>query len=757
MKAYKSVVEVGGRKNLLVTINHEREAESKETKSVDSLHHIHLLDRSYSMSGELNGLIENVKKTVKAMSDRDYISVVWFSSHNECKTLIKGARKDEESINALLETIKYPVGSTCFSTPLTEVNQIIDDLKVICPNFSVTLFTDGEPVTPWGDNEEIDKIFAQLSIMKDRVIAVNTIGYGNYYNEKLLKAISDESMYGTMIHSSKIDDYLEIFSHNYEKISELVFDSVELFVPKAVASEEAPPYTVLYLSNKATKIEDSKIDLSMLSRIKNQFFILAPDDEDFQFSYNGELYETSEITSKVPKPTLKNFYYSLAYELFYRGERRMALDILSKNAQDKHFVDRQINVFSKDEVSEYSEDLRKAIFNNKERYKDGECPEEYLPKDDAVCVMDILGTLASGNSYYIPTKNYNRIGRKVTDGFNLFESSGETVYAPFNEFTFNKKHLNLSIKFRIDGTVKLNPKAAKDNDLDPVIDSHIYRNHTIIKDGNLNMEKIEVAVSDATYRVLDALNPCPIEEVREGREVIEGEEHTVVSLYLGAFPIVNRMYLDAADNTSEVLKVTKNVIELEAKQKVLNYFLSKIKSGSTPAMKDSKYKDFTVKQIEVLSQHGLNKDLSYVGVDNQISAKSETDYYESRVLEFGLKGFSSLPSVNAVFKKFIDGKKMNGPETLMHEYSKELVETMKAEKLDPEADNVANRNFFQMILGETKKKLNEERVKQSSIKIAKVLNGDWFKGTEMDSKGNYTYTEGKDTLVIKTGYVKVHF
>jgi hypothetical protein len=52
-------------------------------------------------------------------------------------------------------------------------------------------------------------------------------------------------------------------------------------------------------------------------------------------------------------------------------------------------------------------------------------------------------------------------------------------------------------------------------------------------------------------------------------------------------------------------------------------------------------------------------------------------------------------------------------------------------------------------INKVKTQLASIRMGLASKKIALVLTGEWFAGLEVDKKGNYLYSDGTDTLVIK--------
>jgi len=740
MAMFKNKINLGGKNKIAVIINHkEGQTKGKDTKEVDCLHHIHILDRSGSMGYEIDGLIENVKQTLDAMSKNDYVSIVWFSGPNQFKTLIKGARNDE-SLKRILDSIKSTIGCTCFSHPLKEVGEIIDELAPICPNFNITLFTDGEPVVNWGDKEEERRSLEEISKYKDKVIAINTIGYRNGYNRDFLINIATMSQYGMMVHSSKINDYMSIFSHNYERIADLVMDSVEI---------KAPGTEILYLNTYSSKLMRDSIKLSMLEKKKNQFVILA--DDEFTFEYNGEMYHSGDIKTETKQATIDNINYGYAYELYYLGRRQEALDVLAKTVHDKYLVDRQINAFTYDEVSNYSKQLRKAVFKNKFRLLDGKCSSDYIPADDALCVMDVLKVLVNGENEYVYSKNYTRIGRKTEDTFNLFKWDDKEHTTKLNELVFNESELNISIRSRITGTVQINPMQAKQINLPTTINSFIYRNQTLIKDGNLNMDQITVVVDKETTNKLYLFDSQVNGLIESVIECIE-DSYKMFVLNLNVLPIINRTYLGENGNVKNVLSKTIKMVELEAKQKVVNGYIKELKAAHPELEKEKEFATYTDEQIEVLRQHGLDKSLMYAGVNNVIADKDEEDFYMTRQLEFNLKGYVSLPSLKDVEAKLKDNKKLNGPGQIMAAYINNLKANMVSIITDEE-----RKSYYEKELKSIKRQLLNERIEINSMKIAKILTGDWFDNLVVDDKGNYNYIEGDNTLVVKTAKVKKYF
>lgn len=746
---YKFSVELEGQKRNVVVINHKGEDDLiqpvVETTTVQQLHHIHILDRSGSMSGHINNLIDNVIDTLDVIDNNDLITIIWFASAGQYRTLVKGAKKSDKLVT-LLNTLRSTIGCTCFSDPLREANTIIDELTALCPNISVTLFTDGEPVVPWSVDEEIRRIFKELNIMKANIVAFNTIGYGNWYNRDLLMNMARCSEFGEFVHASMIDDYLDIFEHNFAKVTGQIIEGIEV---------KAPICEVMYLTREFTKITNGEMKLSRTDKRKNQFFLIGEDAKDFSFEYQGDVYNSKDIIQIPPLATMENFYYAYAYNMYNLNKRRVCLEILGKIVCDKYLVDRQMASFTYDECSGFLAELNSALTEPKFfRFVQGKCSTDYIPKDDAPCVLDVLKILQEGEALYLPfsenVDSYQRITRKTEDTFNLFNKTKEEVTAPFSDFVYNKSHMNLSILFYIPGTVKLNSISAKKVGLPSEIKSGMFRNHTIIKDGVLNMKKIAVKMNDETTDKLKNL----LGDTYSITVNTYDEEAVINLVYL---PIINRKYVEET-NIGNVFQSVKNINTLEASQKVVKYYLDKVmEEGASTLKKQGALADYTMAQIKVLEEHGLDKNLNYAGVEKVTKSKEESDSYMTRLIEFGLVGVSSLPKVEDVLNKISEGKSLTISQSLIAKADENTRQWIDKKNFDIDKPSTKLRDLLQEMLSDIKKRLVMERAKLNAMKMSLILTGDWFPGLVPNDKGEYLYTENDVTMVAKVKYEVVYF
>lgn len=727
---YNAVLNVGGRNRRVVAINHRI---AKDSVSVDRMHHILLLDRSHSMSGEIFELMENVKSALTAVHPDDLVTIIWFSGPGEFKTVVQGAKIDE-GLYRIVDGLKSTVGTTCFSQPLNAAREVVQDLKALCGNFAITLFTDGCPVVPWGDEEEERRVKEIVTDLAADVIAVNTIGYGKYYNKQLLLDVANMSEYGVYNHSGKISDYKRLFGHNYERVSDLALASIEI---------EAMGADILYLGDRNTKLVKDALRLRLLSRRRNQVFIVGPDEGDFEFVYDGKIYSTTAIRSpKLNSATIRNLYYAMAYNLYYMGDRETSVDIVLRNLGDKALVDSHMNSFTWEEVENHANKVRKAVFQTKARYTDGVCDENYLPAENAPCLMDAFKILAKGNNFFVAPigggRKYNRIGVKVVDTFGRTELAVDEVVDRFEHMVLNEDKMNVSFRVSMPILVHLNPKVADRVGLPRTVRAKQYRTYAIIKDGGLNMREVEAILDSSTFDTLASmgLSMQVIRDEEKGRRVM---------MDMTSLPVINRAY--TATNTEDVFRTVKKVTELKARQKVLNFFLKNVESvAPITSYREEEFAAYTPEQIQVLRDHGINEKFEYSPIQ---TAKEEVgESYVTRSLDFDMKGFASLPKVEDVLERMHAGTKMTPSQNMMALQIKDIMQTA-LERNIRSITSADARPFLRELLRNTKVELLEARMFLSIVKMGKILTGGWFDSLEPDGKGNFLYTKEDFTLVVK--------
>jgi hypothetical protein len=465
--------------------------------------------------------------------------------------------------------------------------------------------------------------------------------------------LSESTIYGRFNHSDKITDYSKIYSHNFSNIRGLVNSPLEIHAKGAES--------ILYLNRRTSKFVSGE-DFYLPTLNKDQkILIIYPEGYDKNNIDLTKKINSSTLTKvsnddirdvdRLNIATMYNIYYTLAYEYYYLNMRRESLNILANNVLDKNLIDSHINAFSRDEVADHLKKLHESAFGVKSKRNKLTASKNYIPDEKAYCLIDLLRSLAQcpANKFKPDFKNYNKIGRKTTDQFNLFNRKVDIpVEASFSDLVFNKSNLNISIRCIIPGFVKINPKQASKVGLDTVIDSKIYRTYTIIKDGNLNMDKMECLI---TGNVLNEVNSSNTDVIANCRKVPENNMYDVV-FDLTKLPIINASYENSVNDLNVLGDIVYNNFRLEVAQKVLNYRIKSYEDMHKEVTYSSEMHKFTPEQIKILEEHGLNSRLEYVGVDNKTADKNESDYYLARSLEFYIKGNSSIPPIDKTISSY---------------------------------------------------------------------------------------------------------
>ncbi|QNH71784.1 hypothetical protein P9VFCI_032 [Rhizobium phage P9VFCI] len=736
MQANKFRVTIGGKPVYVTSID----PNPSESKDIPRTHHIVAIDRSGSMYTSIDEAIDQAKDFIDYLrGSGDLLTVLWYSGQNSHGVIVEAANGTKD-IGTILDKYRSVVGATCFSEPLETIAAIAASNAYRVDQTSITLLTDGCPVVSWSYNEELTRSLVTLSNLANQinVSAVNSIGFGNYYRRDFLQQLSDVSGHGTFVHSRSLQNFAQLFGDTVDVARGLRPSKVEV---------DADNSEILYLGGDVRISRRQTLALSRLNAEENRIFVIS--EEPSTVYTNGEIVNAKTITQKEDQERVQNFLYAYADQLYYRGERQKALDIVVNNIGDQYLADKMINAFTIDEVAEAQEALRDADLDARNRYIDGRCAPGYLPKKDAFCLIDLFNIFfEDGNVSYVPfsdnVKSYKRINRQSVDTHNVFTSDQEEVITPVRDFVWNKDLLNLSIQFSINGSVKLNPKAAERVGLDPVFKTKIFRNHTIVKDGQLNMDSAEFIVSDSVYTKLCELPKLKFEALSH-----YGDDGHRVVIDLRSIPIVNRTYIDGSVNLDELCAYTIETAKHEAALKVLNWVHDEIVETNGRFEKTDSFKTYTIEQIAVLSDHGISKQGWYNGVSVERAKAEDSDSYEARALSFYVKGASSLPSITDFQKMLAGTKNTNVPGKMMVDYYGFLQAQLQHAGLDDQHPTLKTVQFIDDQIKQTKKTLQMLRNQVNIIKLAKVLTNDFFHGLIPNDKGEYTYDYDDYTIVLR--------
>lgn len=497
-----------------------------KTEEVGPVHAALIIDRSGSMSGTLNKVIDNVQEVIKSLRPGDYLSVGWFSSEGgEFEYLINGLQVSPASAGFVaksLDSYRRVVGCTCFSEILNETIKVVS--AVPAPAY-LFFFTDGYPVVS-NTKSELSSVRNALTALKNLLSGSMFIGYGSYFNTSLMAEMA-EFAGGASVPVKDID-----------KLWKILLD---------FAQNLNPPKTVV--------LEDSG------------FYFTESAVFPLQKGENRIPSTVETILVKGNDGVLEG-YYAEAILALQKADVEGAVEWLAKTG-DVRLIKLVSTALTNAEVAGANVELMKAL-NGEGRFLEG-INTNFLPAPDAFCVLDLLNLLLEDPEakFYPRQMIYNRIGvaRPVKDGYPKFEY-GEDQGVSFNKLTWNESQANLSVLAAFNGTVNLGPN---DVGLPEVLDVVKFNNYALIKDGVLNVEKLPISCNKALFKTL------------AGKGMVSGRyrPNGVYTLDLTKIPLLNKVSMALPTFTTYV-GLKESELAFEAQQKVIRYLIGESPSTLSP-------------------------------------------------------------------------------------------------------------------------------------------------------------------------------
>jgi hypothetical protein len=290
--------------------------------------------------------------------------------------------------------------------------------------------------------------------------------------------------------------------------------------------------------------------------------------------------------------------------------------------------------------------------------------------------------------------DYKSIGQKrisvEINGFTpKFTDASSDISAQIANLTFDGERPNVSILVRRNGSVSL-----PDNEfgLGNSVQSYIWRNYAIIKDGIVNVSKLPVKLTHASHKKL----------IARGLNLAPFKINEVYVIDVAALPVINRSMVTGV--TANWLFNTSFIeYELESQQKYIKTLIDKPEVGAKFA---SMYGE---EAALFLKEYGVTEG----GFSPKTEAGEETDKYVAKVLTVKLAGMSSVPKVSDVQAAIAKGKALTPSQQVMSN----AISVVDSEKstFSPE-----------VLLDKTKSALKELRGDLTKAKFGVIIGRKWF-------------------------------
>jgi len=724
------------------------------------VNHVAVIDCSGSMSYDLPQIREQLKRRIpKLLGDKDTLSVIWFSGRGQFGTLLEAepvsTLADLQEVNKAIDRWLRPVGLTGFKEPMEEAAALVARVGKKNKNpFALFFMSDGCD-NQW-NRQEILKATEKTA---GGLASATFVEYGYYADRPLLTAMAEKAG-GSLIFSESFDRYAPLFEGVIQKkISGA--PRVEVSVPAdvvggfAFAMRDGELLSFEVTGGKAHVPED----LSVL-------WYLSP-------AVVGEWMRKVQDLSKVAADTgsdvddITGAAYAAVSLFSLRAQPKVIYPLL-KSIGDVSLIEGYGGCFGKQKYTEFMEVAKAAAFGEG-RFSDGRDPER-VPREDAFTALDLLRLLASddGNRVLLDHEkfSYSRISRARLDAdenltaeeqqkvqelsqriaaekdvkklkeLNLelatitaskrkalkFESSPSPDGYSISNLTFNEERPNVSVLVRKEGTVDLSerlPGSGFEGKIPEKFGTYVFRNYAIIRDGLINVDRLPVALTDATRKEIE-------KEIASGRAKagLLGREDGVTIINLRGLPVVNRAMVNSV-SAEQLFRKEWELTKARAAQKVLNT----VRKEKFPTVSKGFTDQYGEDAAAWLKEQGIT-DYSGFGAPKTVQAEA-TDFYMGKELKVSIKGYSSLPSLSDVRKRVASGKVTAGA-ALMVPTVEELDEFLSSEEHTAASDQDASlKSWIEAKFGEAQKSVRQLIFEMSQIRFGVIVGQVWF--TEFSS------------------------
>jgi hypothetical protein len=545
---------------------------TEPTKAPDVINHIIVVDCSGSMSGDLPEIRSALKvKILSMVRPDDTLSIIWFSSRGLYGTLLSGFElanlKNLKTAHDAIDRFLKPIGMTGFKEPLEEALKIVPELNQKNGGVASLFFMSDGYENQWQPHE----VLTAVKNLGPELASATFVEYGWNANHDLLAKMA-ESAGGELIFAEGFDAY----EADLEQ---------QMTAPKSFGGKKILLDTPNAVFDFAFKVDGSSILTYSITDGK----VMVPEGIG-QVSYFATTGEATEESA-----------FAALYALSQRGKSEQVFEILGALG-DVRLFQKFVNSFSKQDYINFQDAVMEALVDPTKRFLDGKS-DNLIPAEDAYCVLNLLEDLSEDGNLVYPLHEsfqYKRIGAKreqrdsvvtpeeeqpfldaikvaksieekkaANDAYNAFLDSktqlkfvfkDKNAGFPINGLVLSSERPNVSARFLFEGSIEL-PKHAFPK-LGTSINTKIWRNFTIIRDGILNTKEMPVSLTAETFAKLQT-NGLLAGEVYEAGKLY--------SLSFGHLPVMNRKMVKLGSSTKYFEKVWK-LEQLKADAKVFNTF-----------------------------------------------------------------------------------------------------------------------------------------------------------------------------------------
>jgi hypothetical protein len=704
---------------------------------------VFIIDVSGSMSRDLGFIRTQLKNKLPLLvKDGDTVTIIWFSGRNEAGILmenveIKSLQKLQD-INTAIDRFLKPVGLTAFHKPLVLAKEAIQRIKKTDKEgvFSLIFLTDG------GNNDcSWSDVTKSLKALESDLASSTFVEYGYYADSRAISQMA-ELLGGEKVEAEAFDDYDVVFENKLQKVygtsKKILVDIPANRTFDFVFTVSAANEIILYgITDDQVLVPEDTISLMWFSNKPNSSFV---------FPYEN-------------KPELNKIVYSALYVLTEKLQSDYADDIF-KVLGDKNLYEIFTNAYGKQKLMNFKNMVKECIFDHTKQFLKGRV-ENLVVDENAYCVMDFINDLTNDEGALVyplhPEFSYKRIGaKKVAAAAQLneeqkkqilnakskeeaqaivdalpdelkFEYNDKTKGYPISNLVWSSERANLSINVKFDGYVEL----PKNKFGITRLDTFIFRNYTIIKDGILNITTLPLKLSEETLKKFST-QPGII-----AGGYADGSNIAIVDF--SGLPVINRRMVKAI-SAKTLAKLEYELLKLQGLAKAYKYY----DALHFPKVSKGFVDEYGAEAEAWLKELGLT---TYNGFNPKVTSEKSTDFYMAVELNTKIAKMSTLPTVAAVLKKA--GKGLTPAEELLQpaidDYNEQINSKIYTSLTDQKLKDQILENWLKSVNKDVSTKRKQYLQEIAQIKFSLILSKKWF--TEFKSFDENTLVQkidGKD-------------
>jgi hypothetical protein len=706
---------------------------------------IFVIDVSGSMSRDLEFIRTQLKnKLPQLVKDGDTVTIIWFSGRNDAGILMENVEikslKKLQDINTAIDRFLKPVGLTAFHKPLVLAKEAIQRMKKSDSDsvFSLIFLTDG------GNNDcSWSDVTKSLKALESDLASSTFVEYGYYADSNAIAKMA-ELLGGEKVEAEAFDDYDVVFENKLQKVygssKKILVDIPANRTFDFVFTVSPANEIILYgINDNQVLVPEDTISLMWFSNTPNSSFV---------FPYEN-------------KPELNKLVYSALYVLTEKLQNDYADDIF-KVLGDKNLYEIFTNAYGKQKLMNFKNMVKECIFDHTKQFLKGRV-ENLVVDENAYCVMDFINDLTNDDQALIyplhPDFSYKRIGaKKVAAAAQLneeqkkqilnaktkeeaqaivdalpdelkFEYNDKTKGYPISNLVWSSERANLSINVRFDGYVEL-PKNKFGLSR---IDTFIFRNYTIIKDGILNITELPLKLSEETLKKFSGQAGI----VAGGYANGDG----ITTVDFSGLPVINRRMVKAI-SAKKLAELEFNLLKLQGLAKAYKYY----EGLHFPKVSKGFVEEYGAEAEAWLKELGLT---TYNGFNPKVTSEKSTDFYMAVELNTKIAKYSAIPTVASVIKKIEEGKALTPADELLKpaidDYNTQINSTLYKSLKDEKLKTDVLENWLKTSNKDAQTKRKQYLQEIAQIKFSLILSKKWF--TEFKSFDENTLVQkidGKD-------------